>query len=203
MDVPLATPDRSPASRTLHPPCRGTCPIARTGSPILCEGACSNLAAWLLEGAPEARRVRSRWRLRALPAVLFLLGVAVLVGCQQQTASAEAKPYAIAVKGPAAGKVGAALAATIQVTPKGEYKMNLEFPTKLKVSGPAAASPQQLELTAKQATKLTKAELLLKPTFKVSAAGSHTFKGTLRFSVCTEKQCEIKTEPVSWTVAVK
>jgi hypothetical protein len=201
--VQLSTPDPRPAPRVLHPRCRGTCPIARTGSPVLCEGACSNLAAWLLEGAPEARRTRSRWRLRSLPAGLLLLGVAAtLLGCAQQTASAEAKPYALTVKGPSAGKVGAALAATIQVTPKGEYKMNLEFPTKLRVSGPAAASPQQLELTAKQATKLTKAELLLRPAFKVSAAGSHTFKGTLRFSVCTEKQCEIKTEPVSWTVAV-
>lgn len=46
---------------------------------------------------------------------------------------------------------------------------------------------------------LTKAELLLKPAFTVAGPGRHAFKGTLRFSVCTDAQCEIKTENVAWT----
>jgi len=71
------------------------------------------------------------------------------------------------------------------------------------VSAPATASPRELLLTKKQAAKLTKAELLLKPEFTLAGPGRHAFKGTLRFSVCTEAQCEIKTEEVAWTAVSK
>ena len=99
------------------------------------------------------------------------------------------------------GKVGQELAAEVKVLPVGEYKINLEYPHKLKVSGPAAATPKEAALAAKDA-KVSKAALLFKPAFKLSSAGEHAFKGKLRFSVCTEKQCEIKAEKVQWVFKV-
>jgi hypothetical protein len=193
--------------RQTAPACRGYCPGLRSGTPVLCEGACSNLAGWLLEAGWAMGRDR-RGRSRLHPLLLVLAALVTLVGCRNalsapaDPAATGAKPYTLAVQPPASGKVNVPLVASIRVLPKGEYKINLEFPIKLKVSGSTAATPPQLELTAKQAARLTKAELLLKPTFKVSAPGSHAFTGTLRFSVCTEKQCEIKSETVKWTVSV-
>jgi hypothetical protein len=196
--------DAGTRPRQVAPACRGYCPGLRTGAPVLCEGSCSNLTGWLLEaGWVTVARDRSRARLNALLVTLAMPLLLGLVGCDTASSAAgDVKPYALTVKGPASGKLNAPLVATIRVLPKGGYKMNLEFPTKLKVAGPASATPPQLELTAKQAAKLTKAELLLKPTFKVNAPGVHAFAGTLRFSVCTEKLCELKSEAVKWTVSV-
>jgi hypothetical protein len=134
---------------------------------------------------------------------MFLAGLAAgLVGCERNTVAAAGRStasYALSVTDPAPVKAGSRATARVRVVPRGAYKINLEFPLKLKVSGPAAASPRELLLTKKQAAKLSKAELLLKPAFKLTGPGRHVFKGTLRFSVCTDAQCEIKTEKVAWT----
>lgn len=106
--------------------------------------------------------------------------------------------YALQVKDPSPVSPGAASIAEVSVTPKGEYKMNLEFPMKLSIKAPAGAAPRALEMKAKDAAKLTEAQLLLRPQLKLEAAGKHQVQGTLRFSVCTKKQCEVKTEQVKW-----
>lgn len=115
---------------------------------------------------------------------------------------AQGEPFKLSVQPPAPGKVGGQFEAGVTVVPQGGYKVNLEYPTKLQITGPEAASPRGVTLTAKQAAKLTEAEMLFKPSFKISSAGDHTFKGALRFSVCTEKQCEIKNEKVKWVARV-
>lgn len=140
-----------------------------------------------------------------LPSILVV--ALALAACDSARADGDTArgtaSYTLTVKDPTPVKAGNPAAATVQVVPKGPYKINLEFPLKLKVSGPASATPRELQLTGKQAAKLTKAELVLRPSFKVGAAGSHPFKGTLRFSVCTDAQCEIKSEAVSWTAVVR
>lgn len=110
-------------------------------------------------------------------------------------------PFELRVSPPEEGKRGGPLVATVAVRPKGEYKINLEYPHKLTVVGPKAAAPNELTLTAKQA-KLSKAELRFQPSFTVSSAGTHRFDGTVRFSVCTAKQCEIKAEKIHWVSKV-
>lgn len=106
--------------------------------------------------------------------------------------------YAIQVKGPPRVAPGAPSIAEVSVTPKGEYKMNLDFPMKLSIKAPAGAAPRALEMKAKDAAKFTEAVLLLRPQLKLQAAGKHQVQGALRFSVCTKKQCEVKTEQVKW-----
>jgi len=121
-------------------------------------------------------------------------------GLGERSAKAGGGPsYTLQVTAPEGSKVGEALRAKIRVTPAGEFKMNLEYPTKLQVQGPAGvAVPERQVLKAKQATRNTEAELLLEPSFKVNAAGSHAFTGALRFSVCTEQLCEFKNIAVKW-----
>lgn len=119
------------------------------------------------------------------------------------SAPAGGPPYQLTVTGPEGGSVGEPLKAQVQVEPRGGYKVNLEFPTKLEVKGPAGATPEAVTLRGKDAAQLTEARLLLEPTFTVAGAGEHRFSGTLKFSVCTEKLCEIKNEEVSWVAKVQ
>lgn len=146
--------------------------------------------------------------IRHLTLVLLLSGVG-LAACNKgdgQKAGADktftGKPYALAVESPPSGKIGMQLAASVRVVPRGPYKINLEYPHKLVWTGPQSAMPKAATMSSKQAAKLKKSELLFKPAFKVGSTGDHPFTGTLRFSVCTEKQCEIKSEKVRWVANV-
>lgn len=199
------------------PPCQGVCPAAGGRGPLLCEGACSNLAAWLLEHrrrteerARDARRKGPGGGLFGLTVILALLGCSRVASSSADPAGAPAgaaaapatrttAAYALTLKTPTAVKKGAQSAAEIQVVPRKPYHINLEFPLKLIVAGPATARPTQLTMSAKQASKLTKSELVLRPAFTLGSPGAHAFSGTLRFSVCTDAMCEIKSETVSWT----
>jgi len=114
----------------------------------------------------------------------------------------QGEPFSLSIQPPAAGPVGGAFQAEVKVVPRGGYKVNLEYPTRLQVKGPAGVSPGEATLGAKQAATLTAAEILFRPAFKIDAPGDHAFEGSLRFSVCTDKQCEIKNEKVKWVARV-
>jgi hypothetical protein len=99
--------------------------------------------------------------------------------------------------------VGEPLVATIRLEPRGPYKVNLEYPTKLTVSGPPAATPRRLELRAKDAARLDKGAGVFKPAVKLAEGGKHPFAATFKFSVCTEELCELKTEKLTWTASAQ
>lgn len=113
------------------------------------------------------------------------------------------KAYALSVAPPPAGKVGQPLAASVALKPLGEYKVNMEYPLRLTVNGPEAATPRKVVMRAKDAKKMTTAQVVLTPQTKVAKAGEHAFEAEFRFSVCTEKHCELKTEKLAWKVKVE
>jgi hypothetical protein len=141
------------------------------------------------------------------PILLALTLAGVIAACNKGKsktgpATPTGEPFALTVEAPPSGAAGGDFAATVKVEPKGIYKVNLEYPTRLEVKGPAGAAPREVKLTSKQAAKLSEKVILFKPSFKLAAAGEHTFAGTLRFSVCTPKQCELKNEKVKWVTKV-
>jgi hypothetical protein len=190
--------------------CAGYCRQSGRTSPITCEGACAAFAHWILSQHPDPtlrtifQRTLARSR-RSIGAAFVILAVLGAFGCARSTAvAAGAATHELKVVAPAPAKLGEQTTATIRVLPKKPYKINLEFPLKLKLGGPAGAvTPTELQLGVKQAAKLSKEELLLKPSFTLQKSGSHAIKGSLRFSVCTDAQCEIKQEAVSFTIATK
>ena len=135
---------------------------------------------------------------RELLGSVLLLGIACTA--PGGPARAEAKPYEVTLVPPAGVKVGSAAETKVRLVPRGGYKVNLEYPIKLEVKGPQAAAPVQQTLGAKQARKLDKGEAVFTPSATLSAAGQHRFSATFKFSVCTDKQCELKTETLNWTV---
>ncbi len=188
--------------------CAGHCPGTSRTTPITCEGACSSFSAYLLSRHPDPalRRIflRTLERVRRPLGAAFLL-VALAAGSSALAGevSRSTPTYDLKIAEPPAAKAGELATATIRVVPKKPYKMNLEFPLKLKLGGPDSVAPRELQLGVKQAAKLSKDELLLKPAFKLLKGGSHAIKGTLRFSVCTDAQCEIKQEAISFTTSAK
>ena len=135
--------------------------------------------------------------------VLLLAALALLCGCNKKKAALtgetrEGDNYTLTVTPPAEGKVGQKAGAVVQVLPGNGFKINLEYPTKLTVSGPTGATPQKLELSAKQATALLEHELKFRPAFTVTSAGTFRFAGKLKFSVCTKKLCHFHDLPVAW-----
>jgi hypothetical protein len=145
-----------------------------------------------------------------LLATMLASSSGLLSSCTVRTKSPEhpkpvvltTRAFKLTVIPPTPGFVGQELFATVKLVPGGEYKINLEYPHKLKVTGPQAATPQEVTLRSKQAAQLSASALVFKPVFKLSLSGNHTFEGTLRFSVCTDKLCEMKSRPVKWQARV-
>ena len=145
--------------------------------------------------------------MQRLLCVVVTLGFA-LAGCNEARARADADPqgekatgaYKLTVVPPSAGKVGQSLAATVKLQPKAPYKVNMEYPIKLTVNGTAGASPDKKVLRAKDAKKLDKKVAHFAPGTKCAKAGEHKISATFKLSVCTDKQCELKTEKISWVV---
>lgn len=199
--------------------CWGKCAETPHLVPITCEGSCSLLTYFYLR-RQKARS--SSWPKSALITLALLLlpifdanslsltqttktsgRIFLAKGESGASGGAAAKSYSLKVNAPSSGKVNKPIPTVIRVTPHGEYHINLEFPLKLKVNSGEGVKPKEIVMSAKHAAKLTPGELLLKPEFTAEAAGKYVFKGTLRFSVCTSKLCEIKTETIQWMTAIK
>ena len=149
-----------------------------------------------------------------LLAFLMLLVSWLGLGCTKETnASAKAGaaasaqgtkqgPFSLKVTGPAETQIGKPLVARIELTPQKPYKINLEYPLKLEVKGPAPVQPQQLKMGKNEAKEFGKERVVLLPTFKTDKPGKHQFQGKFKFSVCTEEQCELKQEAITWVAQV-
>lgn len=111
--------------------------------------------------------------------------------------------YELTVKPPPQKAVGAKVAAEVKLVPKGPYKVNMEYPLRLEVEGPKSSKPGKLVMGSKDAAEMSKKKVLLEPTFELTSAGEHRFRAELRFSVCTKKQCELKTEKLTWVATAK
>ena len=115
----------------------------------------------------------------------------------------------LAIVAPAEGPAGTEVVATVNVTPAGPYHINLEFPTKLELSGPAGVVIAKPKLTAGGHDKARgDADAFEdgKLTFTVRMTpqpGAHTVSGTFKFAVCDKDTCLAKKEQISIAVAAK
>jgi len=121
----------------------------------------------------------------------------------QPAAAASAQLYRLELIAPPVVAVGGEAIAAVSVTPVAPYKINLEYPVRLVVRAPAPIAPAERTMGKGEATTFTVKQLLLRPSFRLPAAGVYALRGELRFSVCTESQCELATAPVSWRVSAR
>ena len=118
-------------------------------------------------------------------------------------ASKTTQTFTLAVAAPKGAKVGAELPAKITLKPHGEYHVNMLYPFKVTVDGPADSAPKQTIMHKKDAKTFTKEGVLLVHKTKIAKAGEYRFSALVKFSVCTESHCEVKKETLVWSAKVQ
>ena len=104
---------------------------------------------------------------------------------------------------PGEAKAGAEASSIVEVTPLLGYKMNKEFPSKLRMSQTEGVTAPKSEYTKADA-EITEQILRFKVAFTAAETGKINLNGSADFSVCNEKACKlIRDERLAWEVAVR
>lgn len=114
----------------------------------------------------------------------------------------EAKDFDLQID-KAEAKVGEEGKVTIKVVPRGEWHMNLEFPTVLKLEPPTGVSVTKVEQKQADAVKFDETSAEFAVAFTPSEAGDKTFTGEFKFAICQADVCSQRTEKLDFVVAVK
>jgi len=119
------------------------------------------------------------------------------------TTIADTDTFVVTVDAPA-GKVGAESGFTVSVKAKTGWKLNAEFPTKLKIEPPAGVKVAKGTQKKADAVEFSeKKGASWKVQYTASAAGTKQFSGELRFAVCTDATCDPKKADLAFSVDVK
>ena len=107
-------------------------------------------------------------------------------------------------------KAGVETIANVVVTPGPNYKINFEYPTKLKLDATNGVTIPKPEFRAGGPNKdkgdadtMEEKKLAFVVKLTPSATGSYTINGSFKFAVCDKDQCLAKREPIAIQVAAK
>jgi len=115
------------------------------------------------------------------------------------------KPYKITAA-PVVLKSGATATGTFVVKPTAPWKLNLEYPTNIKLTPSAAVTVAKSTFRNNpgdaQQIPLTEKEMKLSVPITGVASGNGNIAMDVRFAVCTKETCVVKKETVAWKVTV-
>ena len=113
------------------------------------------------------------------------------------------KSYTLTVEVPDSVSKGAEGKVRVKVVPKKGWKMNKEFPTKLKVEAPDGVTVKSQKQSVKDAERFDDAGATFAVDFKADASGKKAFTADFKFAVCTEATCDPKRQKLAWVIDVK
>ncbi len=116
---------------------------------------------------------------------------------------AETETYIVKADVPAEVASGSEAVVTINLLPKEGWKINQEFPTKLKVTAPDGITLKADSQTASEAASFDEKQGQFKVSCSPEGAGEKAFKADFRFAVCTDATCDPKKAELAWTLNVK
>jgi hypothetical protein len=119
------------------------------------------------------------------------------------TVLAETDTYIVKADVPADLASGAEAVVTINLLPKTGWKINQEFPTKLKIKAPEGITLSADSQGAAEAESFTEKQALFKVKCSPEGAGAKEFAADFRFAVCTDATCDPKKAELAWTLNVK
>jgi hypothetical protein len=119
------------------------------------------------------------------------------------TTLAETDTYVVNANVPATAATGADTVVTINLTPKTGWKINQEFPTKLKVTPPEGVTLASATQGASDADKFSEKAAVFNVKFNATSAGPKSFTADFRFAVCTDATCDPKKAALAWNLDVK
>ena len=104
---------------------------------------------------------------------------------------------------PGDATAGRSSTSVVEVTPSTGYKINLQFPSRLKLEPTAGVKPAKEQL-GKDDAEVTEEVLRFNVAFTPASAGKLKMGGTADFSVCNDSTCKlIRDEKLAWEVDVK
>ncbi len=119
-----------------------------------------------------------------------------------QTTLAETDTYVVHASIPDTTTTGAPGVVTINLVPKTGWKINQEFPTKLKVKVPDGVSLDKDTLKASDAGTFSEKKAIFELKFNGSSSGSKEFTAEFRFAVCTDATCDPKKADLAWKLDI-
>jgi hypothetical protein len=131
------------------------------------------------------------------PRTRLLLVLASLLAALAGCARGEGQNHALAVEAPATARVGQAARTVVRLTPRGEWHVNIAYPFQLTVRPPQGVDLPQPRMTAADG-RVSEKEARFEVPFTPTAAGPKAFEGVLKFSVCTDRNCDIQEARVTW-----
>ncbi|MBM4320762.1 MAG: hypothetical protein FJ125_12610 [Deltaproteobacteria bacterium] len=149
---------------------------------------------------------------RTLPVMLLLLccSAPLLAAVPAQPAGdkgetlrvrKEAPHYALEVREPTA-RTGMKQQAELRLVGRGGYKVNVEYPTRIKLKAPAGIMLETDAVGKADALELTKEVARFPLRYLPARPGSAELQAEVRFSVCNDKQCDLAMETLTWIVKV-
>jgi hypothetical protein len=129
---------------------------------------------------------------------LLVLAVATTWACTSSRDAQAADNYDVAIQAPKDARVGQTVSAVVRLTPKGKYHVNTRYPIAVTLTAPAGVELPKAKLKAADG-QVTEQEARFDVAFTPRDAGAKVFTGELKFSVCTDQNCDIKKEKITWT----
>lgn len=120
-----------------------------------------------------------------------------------KTQLAETDTYLVHAVVPADVAAGADGFVLIDLTPKPGWKINQEFPTKLKVTAPEGVTVTPESQGMGEAATFSEKAAQFKVAFQATTAGDKAFVANFRFAMCTDATCDPKSADLAWNQVVK
>ncbi len=116
---------------------------------------------------------------------------------------ADTETYTLKATMPSSVSVGKESVISISLIPKTGWKINQEFPTKLKIVAPGGTSIKSATQSAKDAKTFSTKKAEFNVSFSATSAGVKNFTGKMRFAMCTDATCDPKSADIKWTLVAQ
>lgn len=103
----------------------------------------------------------------------------------------------------APARVGKPATALVRVTTKNGFHVNKDFPTSLQVTAPGDVKLAKAKLEKADAKTFAENEAAFEVKYTAATAGEKKLEATLRFAVCTDKDCFPVKEKLTLTAQVQ
>jgi len=116
-----------------------------------------------------------------------------------QVAQVEGDEFAVVALREASARAGAATRIAVVATPKEGWKINLEYPAKLKVVSAETFAVERNEYPLADAVLKDIHELRFEIPVTPGAAGPHPIELLLKFGLCDASRCVTRQATLGWT----
>lgn len=117
--------------------------------------------------------------------------------------SVSAEAYGVDMKAQTAYAAGKEGTVDVVISAKGEFKINSQFPFRLKLGEPPEGVAYPKPVLKKDDGTFSEKQGTFKVPFVAQKAGTYTISSTVSLSVCNDKKCLMEKVPVDVQVTVK